>query len=106
MPVAGGTEARQVAGDRAVLTFDGELDLATAPELRAAVADLLGQGVRRIELDLHACTFLDSSGMGALLWAERRLQAAGGGLVIAGAHGAVARTLEVSGVRRALAVHA
>lgn len=89
----------------ALLSVRGELDLATAPQLRAAIGDLLGQGYRHVEVDLEGCSFIDSSGMGALLWASHRLQAAGGDLVAIHAHGATMRTLELSGVDRVLVVH-
>ena len=89
----------------ALLSVSGELDLATAPQLRAAVGDLMGQGFRHVEVDLDHCTFIDSSGMGALLWAAHRLHAAGGDLVAVHAHGATMRALEISGVDRVLAMH-
>jgi anti-sigma B factor antagonist len=89
----------------ALLSVSGELDIATAPQLRAVVSDLLGQGFRHVEVDLDNCAFIDSSGMGALLWAAHRLHAAGGDLVALHAHGATMRTLEMSGVDRVLAMH-
>jgi anti-sigma B factor antagonist len=100
--------ATEPAGDptSATLRVSGELDLATAPGLRAAVGDLMGQGVRHLVLDLEGCTFLDSTGMGALLWASHRLQSAGGEVAVAHVRGAPARTLSVSGVDRAMAVRA
>jgi anti-sigma B factor antagonist len=88
----------------AVLTVSGDLDLAAAPGLRAAIGDLMGFGVRHVEVDLDACTFLDSSGLGALLWGSHRLHAAGGDLVAVHVHGAPARTLEMSGVKDVVAV--
>lgn len=93
------------ADHAALLSVTGELDIATAPQLRATVGDLLGQGVRHVEVDLEACTFIDSTGMGALLWASHRLHAAGGDLVATHAHGATMRTLEISGVDRVLAMN-
>ena len=86
----------------ALLSVSGELDIATAPQLRATVGDLLGQGIRHVEVALERCTFIDSSGVGALLWASHRLHAAGGDLVATHAHGATMRTLEISGVDRVL----
>ena len=102
MPVALATEAP--GADHAVLEVKGDLDIATAPELRARIGDLMGQGVRHLELDLEGCDFLDSAGMGALLWASHRLHAVGGDLVALHVHGAPARTLEISGVERIVAV--
>ena len=91
--------------DGALLSVRGELDVASAPQLRAAIGDLMGQGYRHVEVDLDACSFIDSSGMGALLWASHRLHAAGGELVAVHAHGATMRALEVAGVDRVLALH-
>jgi anti-anti-sigma factor len=45
----------------------GELDLATAPELRATVEELLGSGFDDVVVDLADLTFLDSSGLHVLL---------------------------------------
>ena len=90
--------------DGALLTVRGELDIATAPQLRAVIGDLMGQGYRHVEVDLDNCSFIDSSGMGALLWASHRLHAAGGELVASHAHGATMRALEISGVARVLAM--
>jgi anti-anti-sigma factor len=95
---------RDPDGDAAVLTVDGELDIAAAPRLRTTVGDLMGQGVRRLEVDLGRCSFIDSSGIGALLWAAHRLRAAGGELVTVHVHGATARTLELARVQSVVAV--
>jgi anti-sigma B factor antagonist len=90
--------------DGATLSVAGDLDIAAAPRLRTAIGDLMGQGVRHLEVDLEACEFIDSSGIGALLWGARRLDAAGGDLVAVHVHGAAARTIEVSGVESVLSV--
>lgn len=84
--------------DGATLAVRGELDIATAPRLRATVGDLMGQGVRHLEIDLDGVTFIDSTGMGALLWVSNRLGAAGGDLSAVHVHGAPARTLELAGI--------
>jgi anti-sigma B factor antagonist len=89
----------------AVLTVAGELDIATAPRLRSTVGDLMGQGIRHVEVDLDGCTFIDSSGMGALLWASHRLRAVGGELSAVHAHGSAMRAMELAGVDTVLAPH-
>jgi anti-sigma B factor antagonist len=50
-----------------ILELTGELDLATSPQLEAYAAKLIGGGTRRLILDLSGVTFLDSSGLRALL---------------------------------------
>lgn len=97
-------ELRERRADEATLAVSGELDLATAPRLRATVGDLMGQGVRHLEIDLDGVTFIDSTGMGALLWASNRLVAAGGELHAVHVHGAPARALELAGIDAQIAV--
>lgn len=85
------------------ITTADELDVATAARLRREVATLLGTGCRHLVVDLSDTTFVDSSGLGALVWAAHRLRAAGGDLVAINAGDHVARTLRISGVDRVLA---
>ena len=82
------------------LKVSGELDIATAGEFRTEVGMLLGTGCRHLVVDFADATFIDSSGLGALVWAERRMHGAGGDLLVVNAHGPVASTLRITGVDR------
>ena len=84
------------------LSVVGELDLASATVFREQLGELMGTGRRDVLIDLEATEFLDSSGIGALLWAHHRLEAAGGHLTLVNAHGTVARTLHMTGADRIL----
>jgi anti-sigma B factor antagonist len=87
-----------------VLAVVGELDLATASHFRRAVSGLLGSGERRFVVDLHDADFLDSSGLGALVWAQLRARAAGGELIAAGAEDDVAHAIASSGLAHLIAL--
>jgi anti-anti-sigma factor len=56
---------------RSTLRVRGELDIATAPQLSAAVADVLASGASSLVIDLSETTFLDSSGARQLVRAAR-----------------------------------
>ena len=86
----------------AVVAVTGELDIATAPHLRGVVGVLLGQGVRHLEVDMDECTFIDSTGMGALLWSKRRLEAAGGDICASHVHGAPQRAMRAACLDRVI----
>jgi anti-sigma B factor antagonist len=58
----------------------GELDLATAPQARAAVVEALSLGAGRLVLDLSELAFVDSAGLGVVIGALRRVRSAGGEL--------------------------
>jgi anti-sigma B factor antagonist len=81
-------------GHGSVLHIKGEIDLATAPQLRARLQTLGGTVV----VDLSDVAFLDSTGIGVLVAARKRLSAAGGGLTLRYPSDVVARTLEIVGL--------
>jgi len=56
---------------RHTLTVVGELDLATAGELEAAIGRLCKEGAREIVLDLHELSFVDSTGLRVILTGRR-----------------------------------
>ena len=69
-------ERTTVAG-RPALTVRGELDIATAPELAAAIDGQLARAPRGLVLDLTPTRFLDSSGARGLVRAAKQAAAAG-----------------------------
>ena len=60
------------ADDAYVIRAQGELDLASCPKLDCALMDAEQSRASRIFVDLEELTFIDSSGLKALLRASRR----------------------------------
>ncbi len=56
----------------AVVTVEGEIDVASAPELRTNLHELCTEDASTVAVDLRAVTFLDSSALGVLVGALRR----------------------------------
>jgi len=86
-----------------VVTVRGEIDMATAPDLRATLDELVDDGVSRVVLDCRALEFLDSSGIGVLVAARKRLGDAGE-LVIESPPAHVRKVLDITGVTGHLTV--
>ncbi|MBO4208810.1 STAS domain-containing protein [Micromonospora echinofusca] len=86
----------------ACLRLEGELDMAAAPELNAAIDRLHADGRFRLLADLAGLTFCDSSGLAAFVRGDNQSAAAGGWLRFTGAHGRVLRVLEISGLAEVL----
>jgi anti-sigma B factor antagonist len=72
-----------LGGGVATVAVAGEVDLYTAPSLKQALADTIDQGGRRVLVDLSRATFIDSTTLGVLMGAVKRLRPAGGELAIA-----------------------
>ena len=98
MPPRFDVQIRMQEDGTPVLAIVGELDLAAAPQLRRVIGGLMGSGARTMVVDLSEASFVDSSGMGALLWAEHRMQAAGGALQAVNPQPNVARAFEIAGL--------
>ena len=79
-----------------VVSVAGEIDLFTAPEFRAHVQRALDQDGSRLIVDLSATTFVDSSSLGVLIGAHRRL--GGAPLVVVAADRSVLKTLRITGL--------
>lgn len=97
--VAGLTLRAERQDTRAVLHLTGELDLATIADLRLEVTEHLADAdVRELVLDLNGLTFLDSSGLGALLQVRSEALSRGATLSIVQVPAAPARTIAIAGL--------
>ncbi len=55
----------------------GEVDLSTAPDLKRALNDVISWGARGVLVDLSDATFIDSTTLGVLMGAVKRLRPSG-----------------------------
>jgi anti-sigma B factor antagonist len=90
--------------DTTVIVVGGEVDLFTAPDLKAAIGQSLDAGRSRVVVDLTDTTFLDSSGLGVLVGALQRLRDRGGALAIVNVDASIARTFSITGLDQILAI--
>jgi anti-sigma B factor antagonist len=83
----------------AVLTIEGELDLATDDELRAALAAELAAASNRLVLDVRRTAFIGSTALGVLLQGVASLRDdRTAAVVLVTSPGITRRALEVSGI--------
>ena len=84
--------------DGVCMKLTGELDIASAPELRDSLAGQSEEPGRSILVDLAEVTYLDSTGISVLVVAAKRVRSEGGSFMVANASGAVRRILEITGL--------
>jgi anti-sigma B factor antagonist len=87
-----------------VLHCRGEIDVASAPELHALLADLVGQGPETLVIDMSAVSFIDSSGLGVLVSAEKDMRMTGHGLRLVAPQPQIERLLEMTGLNEVFTV--
>jgi anti-sigma B factor antagonist len=91
------TEDQAEAGAH-VIAVAGEVDIFTAPELKRAIAAAIDDGARRLVVDLSETRFLDSTALGVLIGAVKRLRPLDGRLVIVNTEPSTAKTFEITGL--------
>ncbi len=77
------------------MTPIGEVDILTASELSRALATLRGREPLHVVVDLSRVTFIDSSGINALVMAARSIEADGGTATFAAPADEVRRVFEI-----------
>ncbi len=91
------------AGDGAVrLVLAGETDLATVDLLRDKVDEVLARTATAVVVDLAGVTYLDSTGIGALINARNRANAHGGTVWVTDPQPMVHHVLDITGALTAL----
>lgn len=92
------TVVRTETDDITVLGLDGEIDHQSVGGLTRALAAADTAAGRRVVVDLSQVTFMDSSGVNALIAAHQARRPVQGWLRLAGVRGAVLRTLQLVGL--------
>ena len=89
-------------GDAAFVSVSGEVDVATAHELGAQVARAEATDAELIVIDLSRVTFMDSTGLRALLEADARSRENGARLRVTQPSAQVRRLFELTGAETRL----
>ncbi|MBN1172080.1 MAG: STAS domain-containing protein [Micromonosporaceae bacterium] len=94
-----GMSARVVDG-HTVLEVCGEVDVYTAPRLRERLIELFDLGSRHAVVDLNRVEFLDSTGLGVLVGALRRLRGVNGTFGLVCSHERLLKVFRITALDR------
>jgi len=96
---------REVAGT-SILVVEGEVDLYTAPRLRCRMTALLEAGWRDLVIDLRSVSFIDSSGLGALVQCRALAERLGTSVSLVCTQPHLLKILRLTGLDQVFALHA
>jgi len=91
-------------GSRHTLFVTGELDVATAPALESAIDGALDGQDGELFLDFSDLTFIDSTGIRAVMQVHNKVASFGSRMVILSPTAPVRRVLEITGFDRVMDV--
>ena len=103
-PTADFDVTTEVGDGRATVSVSGEVDVYTAPQLRDRLYSVIADGARLVVLDVSAMTFIDSTGLGVIVGALKRLREADGDLTLRSPSRSTRKVLEITGLFRILNV--
>ena len=95
----------RVHGGMSVFELTGSLDIATSPTVRASLIEASERGDHKLIVDLTKVDFLDSTGLGALIGAQRRAKEFDGDVRLVVKEGQILRLLRITGLLKVLSVY-
>lgn len=87
-----------------VLAVGGEVDVATAPRLRERLVAMVGAGSYRIVVDLDDVEFIDSTGLGVLIGARKRVSAHDGDVRLVSNEARIVKVFEITGLDQVFSI--
>jgi len=88
------------------LVVSGDLDASTAELFNAAIDDVIERGAQLVVLDLTAVDFLDSTGLGVLVGALKRVRTHDGDLSLVCDEPRILKVFEITGLTKVFAMYA
>jgi anti-anti-sigma factor len=87
-----------------IARLEGELDIATVPELRERLLGVLSPGVRLLIIDLSGVSFCDVAGLAVLIGTQRRATECGIVVRLAAPRPQVVKLLRITGLDHRLTI--
>lgn len=94
-----------VVADWVVVHVSGEVDVYSAPVLRARLDANIREGHHRLVVDLSGVTFMDSTGLGVLVGRLKLTRVRQGTIVLAGVRDRVAKVFNLTGLDKVFAIY-
>ncbi|HEX7355833.1 MAG TPA: anti-sigma factor antagonist [Mycobacteriales bacterium] len=92
-------------GSATVIDVGGEIDVYTAPKLREKIIDVVAAGSYHLVVDMEKVEFLDSTGLGVLVGALKRVRAHDGSLALVCTQDRILKIFKITGLTKVFPIH-
>lgn len=82
--------------EKILLKLEGDIDIAVAPQLREVLEKIIGEGVKKIVIDITNVPFIDSTGLGLFVNAYKKVNQRGGWVAFVGASRAIRKIFQLT----------
>jgi anti-sigma B factor antagonist len=95
----------QKTESHAIVDVKGEIDVYTAPKLREKLIELVSEGSYDVVVNLEGVDFLDSTGLGVLVGALKRVKAHDGSLSLVCTQDKILKIFKITGLTKVFPIH-
>ena len=88
-----------------VVDVEGEIDVYTAPRLRELLIDLVNKNNYQLVVNMEKVEFLDSTGLGVLVGAVKRVRAHDGSLDLVCTQQRILKIFKITGLTKVFGIH-
>lgn len=99
------TVTSRADGDRTVVEVTGEIDVYTAPALREELTHLIDAEHTDLVVDLTAVSFMDSTGLGVLVGALKKIRTLGGDLRLVINQEKILKVFKITALTQVFTIH-
>ena len=92
-------------GSHSVVDVKGEIDVYTAPKLREKLIELVSEGSYDVVVNLEGVDFLDSTGLGVLVGALKRVKAHDGSLSLVCTQDKILKIFKITGLTKVFPIN-
>jgi len=98
-------KTEQLSASAFVISLAGEVDLYTAPEFKQELLEVIAQGATDVVVDFSNTTFIDSTTLGVLVGAVKRLRENDGRLTLVCSDRNITKIFEITGLDRVFSIY-
>ncbi|WP_225755043.1 STAS domain-containing protein [Actinotalea sp. Marseille-Q4924] len=99
------TVTSRANGDRTVVEVTGEIDVYTAPALREELSSLIDAESTNLVVDLTQVSFMDSTGLGVLVGALKKVRTLGGDLQLVISQEKILKVFRITALTQVFTIH-
>jgi anti-sigma B factor antagonist len=93
------------ADGKTIVAVGGEIDVYTAPRLRDKITELVSDGSYDLVVDMQAVEFLDSTGLGVLVGALKKVRQHEGSLELVCTQERLLKIFRITGLAKVFVIH-
>ena len=91
-------KVRGPEGDAYIVELSGEIDVYTSPKVKESIAELIDQGHYSLVINLENVRYIDSTGLGVLIGALKRVREHGGSVNLVCTNPQIKKIFDITGL--------